>query len=43
MARYGRLNARDPLVCYRIFRSEEDEEASPQITQTMGQDGKVRR
>lgn len=23
MARYGRLNVRDPLVCYRIFRGEE--------------------
>jgi SynChlorMet cassette radical SAM/SPASM protein ScmE len=33
MARYGRLNARDPLVCYRIFKGEEAEESHPQITQ----------
>ena len=26
MAKYGRLNARDPLVCYRIFKGEEPEE-----------------
>jgi SynChlorMet cassette radical SAM/SPASM protein ScmE len=25
MAKFGRLNARDPLVCYRIFKGEEDE------------------
>ena len=25
MARYGRLNARDPLVCYRIFKEGEDD------------------
>jgi radical SAM protein with 4Fe4S-binding SPASM domain len=25
MARYGRLNARDPLVCYRIFKGEGDD------------------
>jgi SynChlorMet cassette radical SAM/SPASM protein ScmE len=25
MARSGRLNARDPLVCYRIFKGEEDD------------------
>lgn len=30
MARYGRLNARDPLVCYRIFKGEEADEAHPQ-------------
>ena len=33
MARYGRLNARDPLVCFRIFKGEEAEESRPQITQ----------
>ncbi len=27
MARYGRLNVRDPLVCYRIFRGEESGDA----------------
>jgi len=32
MARYGRLNARDPLVCYRIFKGEEAEESHPQRT-----------
>ncbi|MFO7676098.1 MAG: radical SAM protein [bacterium] len=26
-ARYGRLNARDPLVCYRIFKGEEAPDA----------------
>lgn len=25
MAKFGRLNARDPMVCYRIFRGEEDD------------------
>jgi SynChlorMet cassette radical SAM/SPASM protein ScmE len=25
MAKFGRLNARDPLVCYRIFKGEEDD------------------
>jgi SynChlorMet cassette radical SAM/SPASM protein ScmE len=33
MAKFGRLNARDPLVCYRIFKGEEAEEPDPQITQ----------
>jgi SynChlorMet cassette radical SAM/SPASM protein ScmE len=26
MARYGKLNARDPLACYRIFKGEEAQE-----------------
>ena len=25
MAKFGMLNARDPLICYRIFKGEEDE------------------
>jgi radical SAM protein with 4Fe4S-binding SPASM domain len=25
MAKFGRLNVRDPLVCYRIFKGEEED------------------
>jgi SynChlorMet cassette radical SAM/SPASM protein ScmE len=28
MARYGRLNVRDPLVCYRIFKGEEGDDVT---------------
>jgi SynChlorMet cassette radical SAM/SPASM protein ScmE len=28
MARYGRLNVRDPLVCYRIFKGEEPDDVA---------------